>query len=86
MVQLFEFSNLGPAQFFFMANLKTLSETVRFSKSSRFSDFLNFQIFSDFSNFQIFLDFSKFLIFKIFRLFLHFRFSEILDVQIFQIF
>ena len=48
--------HLGPALFLCMANLKTLSEIVRFSKSSSFSEIF---WFSEFSEFFRILDFRK---------------------------
>ena len=50
----YEFSNLSPAIFLCMANLKTLSEIVRFSNSSRFTKFFWFTEFSDVQNILIF--------------------------------
>ena len=61
----YEFSNLGPALFLYMANLKTLSEIVRFTKSSRFPEifwFLEFLTFSGFSAFHKLSDFQNYLV------------------------
>ena len=46
----FEFSNVGPALFLCMANIKTLCEMVRFSKSSIFSEFFRFSELLSFSD------------------------------------
>ena len=57
LVRLFEFSNLGPALFLFMANLKAFSETVKFSDFLNFSHVPHFLDSHYLSNSHYFLDF-----------------------------